>query len=412
MANYPGSSTLSSLNGLYKQAYADSIERLQPEDLVLLKSIDFVEKSKQNGDFYNQPVIVAQEQGVTYAGSNSGAFGLNAPSSMQMKNAQIAPSQMLMRTAISYEEAARSASSATAFQEVTGLRIEELAASIKRKLEVQFFYGQAGLAKVASIAGSVVTVAPAEWSPGIWVGSENISVDVYDTTGVTLRGTTTVTFVDPDAKTLTLASPPAGTVATDVIWAAGAKGNEMLGLYPMLANPGSVFGISTTAYSLWKPIIESAGSAALTFTLLQKVAAKMKIKGAKRNVKALVNPDAFTDLQQGEAALRMYDQSYKGSKLEKGAESLLYHSQNGSIEIVPCLHVKENHAFVINMDDFKRIGGSEVTFKIPGKDGEEFFTQLAENAGYDIRCYTDQALFCKALGRQALITNIVNANDS
>jgi uncharacterized protein YmfQ (DUF2313 family) len=64
------------------------------------------------------------------------------------------------------------------------------------------------------------------------------------------------------------------------------------------------------------------------------------------------------------------------------------------------------------MDDFKRIGGSEVTFKIPGKDGEEFFTQLAENAGYDIRCYTDQALFCKALGRQALITNIVNANDS
>ncbi len=412
MANYPGASTLSSLNGLYKQVYAEDIERLQPEDLVLLKSIDFVPKDKQSGDFYNQPVMVAQEQGVTYAGSNSGAFGLNAPSSMQMKNALIAPSQMLMRTAISYEEAARSANSKSSFREVTGLRIEELASSIKRKLEVQFFYGQAGLAVVGSIAANVITVAPANWSPGIWVGSENMSIDIYDVTGATLRGTTTVTFVDPDAKTLTIASTPALTAATDVVWAAGAKGNEMLGLYGMLANPGTVFGISTTSYSLWKPIVISAGGVALSFTLLQKVAAKMKIKGASRNVKALINPDAFTDLQQGEAALRQYDSSFKSTKLEKGTESLTYHSQNGSIEIVPCLHVKENHAFVINMDDFTRIGGSEVTFKIPGKDGEEFFTQLAENAGYDIRCYTDQALFCKALGRQALITNIVNANDS
>lgn len=412
MANYPGASTLSSLNGLYKQAYADSIERLQPEDLELLKSISFVEKSKQNGDFYNQPVVVAQEQGVTYAGSNSGAFSLNAPSSMQMKNAQIAPSQLLMRTAISYEEAARSASSETAFQEVTGLRIEELAASIKRKLEVQFFYGQSGLAVVSSISSTTITIAPAEWAPGIWVGSENMPVDFYDTTGVTLRGSAVVLSVNPDAKTITVDAVPAGTVATDLIFAKGANGNEMLGLSAMLAGTGTVFGISTSAYSLWKPIVISASSGPLTFAVLQKVASKMKIKGAGKKVKALINPDAFTDLQTNEAALRMYDQSYKGQKLEKGAESLLYHTQNGSIEIVPCLHVKEKEAFVINPADFKRIGGSEVTFKIPGKDGEEFFTQLAENAGYDIRCYTDQALFCKALGRQAKITNIVNGNDS
>lgn len=39
--------TLQTLNGLFKELYASQIENLIPENVKLMKMIDFIEKSKQ-----------------------------------------------------------------------------------------------------------------------------------------------------------------------------------------------------------------------------------------------------------------------------------------------------------------------------------------------------------------------------
>ena len=107
----------------------------------------------------------------------------------------------------------------------------------------------------------------------------------------------------------------------------------------------------------------------------------------------------------GGAAFRMYDSSYSSSMIENGGKSIKFFGQNGAIEIVPSIYVKEGYAFVISLEDFCRVGSTDVTFKRPGQ-GDNFFRDMEDSAGYELRCYTDQALFCAKPGKNILISNL------
>jgi hypothetical protein len=54
-----------------------------------------------------------------------------------------------------------------------------------------------------------------------------------------------------------------------------------------------------------------------------------------------------------------------------------------------------------------RVGSTDMTFKQPGQ-GEDYFRHLENAAAYELRLFSDQALFCSAPGKQVLINNIVN----
>ena len=67
--------------------------------------------------------------------------------------------------------------------------------------------------------------------------------------------------------------------------------------------------------------------------------------------------------------------------------------------------MKEGYAYVLSMEYWSRIGSSDITFKRPGR-ADEFFRDLENSAGYELRAYTDQALFCFGPGRSCLMTGI------
>lgn len=67
------------LNGLFKERYADKLKDLIPEGLKLYKMVEFLPKEKSLGNLYHQPVILGQEHGVTFASSDDDAFNLQAP---------------------------------------------------------------------------------------------------------------------------------------------------------------------------------------------------------------------------------------------------------------------------------------------------------------------------------------------
>lgn len=52
--------TLSTLNGLFKEAYADKLKELIPDGVKLLNKIKFLPKDKQPGNLYHQPVILGK----------------------------------------------------------------------------------------------------------------------------------------------------------------------------------------------------------------------------------------------------------------------------------------------------------------------------------------------------------------
>jgi hypothetical protein len=106
----------------------------------------------------------------------------------------------------------------------------------------------------------------------------------------------------------------------------------------------------------------------------------------------------------------MYDQSYRTSESENGSQEITFHGQNGKVEIVPSIYVKSGYCYVLAMEDFMRVGSTDITFRRPGQ-GDDFFRELENNAGYELRAYTDQCVFCMAPGRSTLINGITNSGN-
>jgi hypothetical protein len=316
---------------------------------------------------------------------------------------------MVLRSKISVAAASRSAKGGEqAFEQATKFIVRNMLRSMSRRLEVGMMYGQSGLAVIGALPGGTdIQILTAEWAPGIWVGAERMKIEIYDATDTTLRGTAQITAVNMSTRTLTLDAIPAGTVITDKLYYKTAKGNESAGVHKILSNTGVLFDINAANYSLWQGNVYSAASGPLSFAKLQDAISRAVEKGLDSEVLVLVNPRTWTDLLSEQTALRQYDVSYSVQVAEAGHQEIVFYGQNGKIEIVSSIFVKEGYAYVLCLEEMSRIGSSDVTFNRPGAEGR-FFRELSDENGYEMRAYSDQCLFCFAPGKNVLINNIVN----
>jgi len=399
--------TVGNLNGLFKEVYADKLKELIPDMVKLLNMIKFMAKDKQPGNLYHQPVVLGLEHGITFAASDDDAFSLLPAIAGAIKDAQVKGSPAVLRSILGYSAASRAAQGgAQAFMDATKFVVGNMLRSMAKKIEIEMLYGQVGYATVASITTNAITITTAEWAPGIWAGSENMPIEIRTSAGA-LRGYCNVVSVNMDTRVVNVDAAPAGVAATDVIWHKGAYGNEFVGIHRIMTTSGTLFNIDNSVYNLFKGNQYDAQSGALSLAKLNQAVARSVEKGLEGKVTALVNPRGWANMLSDQAALRKYDGSYSKKKLENGSEALTFFSQNGEIEIIPSIYVKEGYAYLLSMEDFVRVGSTDITFKRPGADGN-FFRDLENASGYELRCYTDQAVFCAAPGKQTLIYSIVN----
>lgn len=405
MADAPN--TVSTLNGLFKEVYGDDIATLVPEGTKLQKHIPFVQKQKENGGSYHQPVLLAYEAGFTHAGASAGAFSLSDAAAGVMKDATVTGSQIVLRAQMDYESAARAAKGRNSFKDATSLMLESMQKSMRKRLECQLMYGQQGIGTVSALAAQVITLTAASFASGIWAGAEGMSIDVYTSAGVLRQAGLVVSSVDLDARTVTVTGTTTGIVATDVIYFAGAFNNEMAGVEKILTNSGSLFGISAASYNLWKGTSYdgSANSGAISVAKIGAAVAKAVAKGLDGEVVLLLNPRVWNNLASTLSDLRRIPGSVKNG-VDVGSKSIEIYSQNGLVSIEPSIYVKESLGFGIEKDSWKRLGASDVTMKTPGF-GEQIFFHLPTKAGFEVRAYTNQAIFSEAPGKSFLITGLV-----
>lgn len=406
--------TVSSLNGHFKSVYAKDIQDLIPDGVKLYNLIKFVGAERQLGGFYHQPVILGLEHGFTYTGSSGDLMDLNSAVASANEDAQVRGHGLILRSRITYEAASRSQSSKGAFISETKLLVENMLKSTVRRLEIQMMYGQEGLAVVESVAGAVVSIEKEHWAPGIWTGAENMPIDVYTAAGVK-RGSANISSVDMDNRTITVDAVPAGTVITDVLYHLGAFNKEFAGLHKIITNTGTLFNISAATYSLWKGNTVDVGTnftggeAVLSFDKVEEGISRAIEKGlADEDVCVLCNPRSWKNLLTEQDAKRVYDTSYSSMKSVNGSKNIEFYGANGMIEIIASIYCKEGFAYIIPKAEFIRIGSSDVTFNRPGFEGE-FFKELENSNGFEIRCYTDQALFTHRPGSCVLLRYIKSA---
>ena len=415
--------TPSTLTGLFKEVYGDEINMLIPDASKLQKIVPFVPRDKELGNIYHQPVVLSQEQGIAYADYTDGAFSLSDHVSMNMADGQIRGSQMCLRSALSYDAAARASNSKKAFVKGTELLIQNMIESMSKRLEIAMIYGGSGLATIDTSSASgttgasdyvTATVSAASFALGIFAGLEGARVNVY--TGSSKVGTAySINTIDLEARTFKLVPATAGTdnVATiasktaHTLYFAGAYGKEMSGLDKIITNTGSLFNIDASVYALWKGNTDTT-TGQLSMSKILNAVSKAVLRGLDEKAICLLNPDTWSNLNTDLAALRKFDSSYSDSEGKNGFESLKYFGQNGEIELIPHSIIKAGEAFVFPAKRVKRIGAQEVSFKTPGRE-DEIFLHLANNAGFELRVYTDQALFIEYPARCVKISGFTNS---
>lgn len=414
------------LNGLLKEVYPNGIVHVVPEATKLLKSIGF-KQAEALGNYYHQPVLLSGEHGFTLKAARAGAFSLNAPVSAVMKDATLEGAQLVLRSRIDYETAARASGSKASFADATKLMFENMGMAISKRLELMLLYGQTGIGLINATTSSATTfvISAVSWAPAIWAGMEGCRIDIVkadksDFSSATGCDSATVSSVDLDTRTVTLAAA-ATAIAADIVFFEDAVVpggtpvyNEFAGLDKILTTTsGNLFGISATTYAMWRPLAYAV-SGSLTITHILKAVVQAVSRGLMEDVMVLVSPKAWQNLinpvvdpvaivsSVAPGARKLMDSK---SSVEFGADAIKIRGLNGSIQLEPHMYVKEGEAFAIPLKHFKRVGSSDVTYKTPGR-GDEIFTQLADSAGYEVRAYSNMALFCDSPAKCVKLTAI------
>jgi hypothetical protein len=356
---------------------------------------------------------------------------------MQMGNATVTGSAITMRDVLSYDSAARAASSEAAFEGTVGLVLRTLFKAHAKFAEIDLLYGNGAITSgvslgqstsvVSSSANAAITFTYGTWAPAIWSGMQNALISPYQngsligtnpfqivsvtalpinsTVGgvITVAGTGSTAAADITA----LIATNAGT-AVDYYWYS-AYGNNMVGISGILNNTGTLFGISAATYDLWQSNSFNCSSTQLTFSKLQQAAALGVSRGLDEAVMALVAPVTFADLVNEQAGARRYDSSYKPAKNENGSEALTYWGPSGKIEVVPHMFVHQGEGFLFPPTELIKVGPLDhISPTLPGIDGDIFF-QSPTQASYEVRLFSDFGLLNNAPAKSTYISTIVNS---
>lgn len=405
----------SALNGLFKEIY-NELKDLVPANTKMADMVPFAPGDKELGAAYNEPVVLGLEGGITYGGSDGEAFALRTPSSFTLKNARVKSVEMVLRSAISTAVASRSQNSNGAFERGIKLLTSNMMKSMYHRLEVSMLYGQKGIGEVESIgtvdaqgeytagaSGSVLKVEDQEWAAGIWVGTTKHKIEIFSADLSAKRGEVTINGYDIERKLVKTDTSldTLSVVATDVMFFSGAyeigSHKDMLGLHAIAEKRGSLFEIDNSNEPLFQGNIVDVGTdvtaAKLSFAKVEEAVARAVEKGlGEEQMTVMVNVNSWNDLLTEQTAKRRYDSSYSSAKVKEGARAIEFEGQAGSIKIIPSTYVKEGYAYAFCEKDLIRIGSSDITFDPKGYEGE-FFRLLDNHSGYEIRAYSDQALF-------------------
>lgn len=425
MANV--ANTISTLDGAFKERYADKIQDLIPAWSIITEDVPFsASASDKLGDSYQFPLRVKRAHGVTFNGDGS-AFALNDALAGATVGAVANATSFLLREQISYAAASRATSSADAFGSTFDHVVQDMTNTAAFYRELCILYGQSSLAGAFSASATTsattgtLTVAASQWAPGLWAQMEGAKIDIAASVGVTKLNRVKVTSVNLDTRTLNVQNvsgavsnikdaATSGYVATIVGQGAAAGYTVFPGFDRICTNTTSLYGVSAATYGIFKSSTVAAGGAALTMQKLCSGSAKTAVRSEMGKRVGYVSTASWSDLNNDHAALRQLAQSTK-SELDLGTQRICYYGPSGELEIVPHPLVKNGEAFIMDPRHLTRKGSTDLTFSLPGSvEGAQprFFHQLEGIAGFEIRCYWDQVLVSNRPGAHAKMTGIVN----
>ena len=362
--------------------------------------------------------MLSEEQGFTHSTDDRDAFGINDAIPADYKDAAVDGVNLVLKTQISYAQAAKAAGGGTkSFEASTSRMLEALRVSMAKHLEILLFYGESvkGIGRIkgdfsstTSDDGVATALVEAEWADGIWNGAENMKIDIKNQATDANRVTGTVLSVNPITKTLTIKYDAVAAVkANDTIFFSESKGETFKGLHNMLSEKSTdLFGIDQTQYSLWAGNTSAVGGK-LTVAKILTAASTATGRGLASDANLYVNHKVYESLNASiNDTNRRVDSSYAVAKQQMGNKMICVNYQGGVINVKPSIYVKESEGYLLPVGVAKRIGAQDVSFRTPGFDKDHIFHRMESNLGYAVRCYTHQAIFVEKPAHCVVLTGI------
>jgi hypothetical protein len=291
------------------------------------------------------------------------------------------------------------------------MKVKSMTASHSKALELDLLFGQDlvnGLGIVESVTGSgttrAVVLTPGSWS-GLWIGSKGMTLDVCASGSSTvLNGTTdnlpiTVVSIVIASRTINVSGTDSDGLdqiaAGVVLHARKASTAACFGLGAIAGTTtGNLFALSSDN-EVWKASAYNVAGA-LNFPKVLDLMQQAWERGLEGKATFMLSGKAFGKLNISESALRKYDMSYKKSKAENGVERISFIGHFGEVELMPHRYCKDGDGFVYKAEELKRIGAYDGFKFDDGTPTDEIFTRLEGYNGYELRSYSDQALFPEA----------------
>jgi hypothetical protein len=438
--------SLANVNGLFKQRYGRWIEPL-PDEHTLADFGDFIPAEARPGLGYNFPILSAIEHGQT-ADISGTAFALNSAIDSNVKNANLDGSTIMLRASIPYDVIYKSlngtgqGNQGGAFKTALDQAVQAMLMGAGLYRELALAYGPGSSTTLGSNIGVVnsitagtnvsanltISLTQSSWIPGLWILAQNMLIDLFNAAGTTLQsnGLKVVGRPDPSKAQITIIATAATTtggtfvpVAGNVIVPYGWFNKSCVGLEAIYNNTGTLFGIDASTVAPWRANVFSAGNAALTRAKIMSYCAIISINGTKNGGSLFVSAPTFAALAEefnsvmtpsasGIASVTTYDGNNNKRSKEIGSSELAYVTAAGVVKVVVYQYMKQGEAFFIANDNFRRVGSTDLTMRPIGGGAEAFFLQAPNNAGAEIRIYSNQAPVFEMPYRNFLVNSVVN----
>lgn len=428
--------TLSTAAANFKQVYDTEINKeVLPEEGVIQEEVNFVEANQRpaggSSSVWNEPVLAVLPSAFTYGG---GLQSWQTIVTSQLQYAFLGGSNIALQDAISFDTISGAMNSKGSFMDMSKYTLMALQKASRRQLESDLIYGGTGIGQTAvatntSSTTETITITTSQWAPAIWSGFEGMPINFYrhdspstkigtgpyTFTSVTLSGANVqqvvITGTSGDITSLDTAINSSG--YTLDIFVSNSNANQMVGLKNILTATGTLFGLSTSTYSVWQPNTFDCGNAPLSLGKIEDAAALASARGGKDlDLDVLTNPVNYANLVVEASSARRFDSSYKKDKLENGAKYLEYFGPTGTIRIINHAFVKQGEAFMVPLENCKRVGSIDLSFDLPGYQQQNaLYVPSTVYTGILLAMFTNQALFLKTPSYGVYLSNVVSSTN-
>lgn len=412
-------STKTSLETAFAYVQEKKLNDLKPNSSIVYEMAPMKEADTV-GRKYLAPVVLSFELGFTFG--DGSAFAYNDDVAGIYEEIEVDPNPVVLKSRISIEAADRMANSSKSMISHVALRAGQMKTSLLKMAEIEMLHGRTGIGAISTSTittesgandSSALVFTDATWAPGIFSGMEGALLEVRSTGGTKRNSTGDLTLVSVnfDSKSITVRGADAdiaAIAATDNVFFKGAYSNGQYGIKYQLDTSGSVFGIDSSVYALWKAQ-EHTVSGVLTMAEILKGRAKAVARaGLDEDCVLLVSPTTYENINSDMAALRELDGSYSSKENENGSKGLKFHAQGGSVRLIAHPMMMEGDAFMFPEKALKRIGSTDVTFK-SAVGSEEAWQHLEAYHAYQLSGrYSFQVLISQP-AKCVLFKSIVNA---